>query len=79
MNNLIADIENLQKKTNEASVKKETAINGEKSILKEIEELEEKSQKEFGCSLDELPKKEAEYSDEIQKNIAKLKHVLGIE
>lgn len=74
---LISDIENLQKQTNEASVKKETAINGEKSIQKDIEELEEKSKSEFGCSLDELPKKEEEYSKEVMENINRLKKILG--
>lgn len=79
VNKLVQEIETLQNQTNDAIIKKETALAKKESILKDIDELKAKSIEEFGCDIEKLECKKQEYSDEIRKNINNLKRVLGIE
>lgn len=78
VNELVREIEQLQKQTNDAIVKKQTAIAKRESILKDIQQLKEKSLLEFGCQIDKLQEKRQQYSIEIEEKISILKKVLGV-
>lgn len=79
VNELVREIELLQKQTNDAIAKKQTAIMKKESILKDIDQLKKKSVEQFGCDVQELPQKKEQYSAEIQQKIARLKKILGVE
>lgn len=78
VNDLVREIEQLQKQTNDAIVKKETAIAKRQSILKDIDELKQKSIEQFGCGIEELDNKKQQYTAEIEDKIANLKRILGL-
>lgn len=78
VNELVRQIELLQKQTNDAIVKKETAIAKKESILKDIEELKTKSREQFGCEIEMLANKKEEYSKDIEEKIVNLKKILGL-
>lgn len=78
VNDLVREIEQLQKQTNDAIVKKETAIAKRESILKDIDDLKQKSIEQFGCGIEELANKKQQYIAEIEDKIANLKRILGL-
>lgn len=79
VNNLIQSVQQLQKLTNDAIIKKQTAINQKKSLQQDIEQLQKKSQQQFGCSVKQLGAKKEQYTQQIEEKIAKLKSILGVE
>ena len=79
VNDLIKQITDLQKQTNEASVKKQAAINRKESIEQDIEELRKKTLQEFGCDIQNLEQKKEEYTADVLEKINNLKKILGIE
>ena len=78
VNQFIRQIEELQKNVNDAVVKRDTQISKRESILQQLNELELKCQKEFGCSVTQLASKKQAYQKQMNDKINNLKKVLGI-
>lgn len=76
--NLISEIEMLQKKTNDAIVKKETEISKKASIDQEVEDLQNKCKEKFGCEIKELIPKKEELEKIMIKKISELKQILNL-
>lgn len=79
VNELIKKVQQLQQSTNDAIVKKQTAISQKKSLQQDIQQLQKKSNEEFGCNVEQLENKKLYYTQQIEEKIIKLKKILGIE
>lgn len=78
VNELVREIELLQKQTNDAIVKKQTALAKRETIQKDIDQLKKKSVEQFGCEIEQLESKKEQYSAQITEKISKLKRILGL-
>lgn len=75
--NLIEQIERLQRSANDAIVKKETELSKKASIDQDVKELQEKCKQEFGCDIKELVSKKDQLEREINEKIKELNMVLN--
>lgn len=75
--NLIEQIERLQRSANDAIVKKETELSKKASIDQDVKELQEKCKQEFGCDIKELVYKKDQLESEINEKIKELNMVLN--
>lgn len=75
--NLIEQIERLQRSANDAIVKKETELSKKASIDQDVKELQEKCKQEFGCDIKELVSKKDQLESEINEKIKELNMVLN--
>ena len=78
VDNVIMQIDNLQKKLNEAIIKKQTQLSKKNTIDQEVEQLQNKCQDQFGCSIKELVSKKESLEEQMALKINELKEILGI-
>ena len=78
VNNYIKQIQTLQKNVNDAVVKRNTQISKKQSLQQQLHQLQEKCQKQFQCSVQQLKVKRDEYEKQLAENINELKKILGI-
>lgn len=79
VNDYIKQIQNLQKQTNDAIVRRNTELSKKQTLLQQLQQLQKKCQKQFGCSIAQLKAKRQQYEQELKDSILNLKKVLGVD
>lgn len=79
VNQFVKQIQTLQNNVNDAIVKRDTQISKRQSIIQQIQQLQEKCKKQFGCTIEQLYSKKQQYQNQMNEKIKRLKKVLGID